>query len=182
MKDFEALIVSFGFKEGPFIIVFLCIMMLLVNLMGGLFSNILLAMRSSPVVKRPLSQRISFQLAASSQFFFVAYIIFYHTVLTSEIAVAQVIYWIFFILAAPLMALLGAQIGYLSQKKKIDQLKSKKYAAEWGQESGGTDDNKRSGDERREETDRRQVQVDLVSEEQRTAESRRSGTERRLAA
>jgi len=139
MKNFEELIVSFGFKEGPFIIVILCIMVLLVNFMGGLFSNIMLAMRSKPVVERSLVKRISFQLAASSEFFFIAYIVYYHTVLTAGIAFAQGIYWIFFLLAAPLLAMLGAQIGYLTQKKKIDKLKSKKYATEWEQGSEGTD-------------------------------------------
>ena len=49
-------------------------------------------------------------------------------------------------------------------------------------EAQNLNDNKRSGDDRRHDTDRRQVQVDLADEEQRTAESRRSGTDRREAA
>jgi len=135
MKDFEALIVSFGFKEGPFIIIILCIVVLLVNFMGGLFSNITLAMRSRPIVERSFYKRTSFHLAASSEFFFITYIVYYHTVLTSGIAFAQGIYWLFFILAAPLLAMIGAQIGYLTSKKKIDKLKSKNYAIEWEQKS-----------------------------------------------
>ena len=42
-------------------------------------------------------------------------------------------------MAAPLLAMIGAQIGYLTQKKKIDKLKSKKYATEWEQKSEGMD-------------------------------------------
>jgi len=118
MKDFEEFIVSFGFKDEPFIIIILCIMVLLVNFMGGLFSNIIRAMSSRPIVERSFYQRTSFHLAAASEFFFIAYIVYYHTVLTSEIAIAQAIYWTFFILAAPLLAMIGAQIGYLSQKKE----------------------------------------------------------------
>ena len=139
MKGFEEFIVSFGFKEGPFIIAILCIVVLLVNFMGGLFSNIMLAMRSRPIVERSFYQRTSFHLAASSEFFFIAYIVYYHTVLTSGIAIAQVIFWNFTVMGAPLLAMIGAQIGYLTSKKKIDKLKSKKYATEWEQESEGMD-------------------------------------------
>ncbi len=139
MKDFEKFIVSFGFKEEPFIIIILCIVVLLVNFMGGLFRNIILAMSNRPIVERSLFQRTSFRLAAGSEFFFIAYIVYYHTVLTSGIAFAQGIYWLFFVLAAPLLAMIGAQIGYLSQKKKIDKLKSEKYAIKVQQGSEGTD-------------------------------------------
>ncbi len=124
MKGFEAFIVSFGFKEGPFIVAILCIVVLLVNFTGGLIGNIMLAMSGRPITERPLLQRTSFRLAAASEFFFIAYIVYYHTVLTSEISFEQGIYWIFFILAGPLLAMIGAQIGYLTQKKKIDKLKS----------------------------------------------------------
>ncbi len=124
MKDFEALIVSFGFKEGPFIVIILCIVVLLVNFTGGLIGNIILAMGNRPIAERPLYQRTSFRLAAASEFFFIAYIVYYHTVLTSGISFEQGIYWLFFLLAAPLLAMIGAQITYLGFKKKIDKLKS----------------------------------------------------------
>ena len=126
---------SFGFREGPFIIVILCIVVMLCCFMGGLFSNIILAMRSSPIVKRPFFKRPSFRLAVATEFFFIAYIVYYHTVLTSGIVIAQVIFWNFTLMAAPLLAMFGAQIGYLTHKKKIDKLKSKKYAMEQQQQS-----------------------------------------------
>ena len=124
MKSFDAFIVSFGFKEGPFVVAILCIVVLLVNFTGGLFSNIILAMSGRPIVERPLIQRTSFRLAAASEFFFIAYIVYYHTILTSGIIIAQAIFWTFTILAAPLLAMLGAQIGYLGFKAKIEELKS----------------------------------------------------------
>ena len=139
MKSFDAFIVSFGFKEGPFVVAILCIVVLLVNFTGGLIGKIMLAMGNRPIVERPLVQRTSFRLAAGSEFFFIAYIVYYHTVLTSGIAFAQGIYWIFFIFAGPLLAMIGAQIGYLTQKKKIDKLKSEKYAMKVQQGSEGTD-------------------------------------------
>lgn len=128
MKELEAFIVSFGFREEPFIIFILCIVVLLVNFMGGLFSNIILAMGGRPIVERSLFQRTSFRLAAASEFFFLCYIGYYHLVLTSGIALEQAIFWNFTVIAGPLLAMIGAQIGYLTQKKKIDKLKSKEYA------------------------------------------------------
>ena len=130
MKDFEEFIVSFGFKEDPFLVAILCIVVLLVNFTGGLFSNIILAMSGRPIVGRPLLQRTSFRLAAASEFLFLCYIGYYHFILTSGIVVAQAIFWAFFIIAAPLLAMIGAQIGYLGFKKKIDELKSEEYALE----------------------------------------------------
>ena len=124
MKGFEEFMESFGFKEGPFIIAILCIMMLLINFMGGLFSNIILALRGRPIVERPLVKRTSFHLAAGCEFFFISYIVYYHTFLTSGMVVAQAIFWNFFAMAAPLLAMFGAQITYLGFKKKIDKLKS----------------------------------------------------------
>ena len=124
MKDFETFIISFGFKEGPFIVAILCIVVLLSNFAGGLFGNIMLAMGDRPITERPLLQRTSFRLAATSEFSFVAYIVYYHTVLAPGIVIAQGIYWLFYVLAAPLLAMIGAQIGYLIFKKKIENLKT----------------------------------------------------------
>ena len=124
MKGFEAFIQSFGFKEDPFLIGILCIVVLLINFTGGLFSNIILAMRGRPIVERPLVRRTSFRLAAASEFFFIANIVYYHTVLNPGIVIAQGIFWNFFIMAAPMLAMIGAQIGYLIFKKKIENLKT----------------------------------------------------------
>ena len=121
---------SFGFKEGPFIIAILCIMMLLINFMGGLFSNIILAMSGRQIIERPFFRRTSFHLAAASEFFFIVYIVYYHTIATSEIVIAQAIFWTFSILAAPMLAMIGAQISYLGFKGKIEELKSEDYVIE----------------------------------------------------
>ncbi len=130
MEGFEGFILSFGFKEDPFLIGILCIVMLLFNFTGGLFSNIILAMRGRRIVERPFFRRTSFSLAAASEFFFIGNIVYYHTVLNPGIVIAQVIFWNFFVMGGPLLAMIGAQIGYLTQKKKIDKLKSMKHSVE----------------------------------------------------
>ena len=130
MKGFEEFIVSFGFKEDPFLIGILCIVVMLVNFTGGLFGNIILAMRGRPIVEKPFFRRPSFRLAAAIEFFFIGNIVYYHTALSPGIVIAQAIFWNFFVIAAPILAMMGAQIGYLVQKKKIDKLKSRKKATE----------------------------------------------------
>ena len=122
MKGFEEFIVSFGFKEDPFIIAIICIVVLLVNFAGGLMSNIL-ASFGGPIKVRKLTARTSFRLVVASQIFFIAYIVYYHTILVTGIGLAQVIYWGFTLIAAPLLAALGAQLTYVAFAKKIEQLK-----------------------------------------------------------
>ena len=130
MKDFEEFIVSFGFREDPFIVAALCIVVLLSNFTGGLIGNIMVAMSGRPIVERPFYQRTSFRLAVASEFIFIAYIAYYHTISTSGIDIAQAIFWLFTLFCAPLLAMFGAQIGYLTFKKKIEELKSEEYATQ----------------------------------------------------
>ena len=130
MKGFEEFIVSFGFKEDPFLVAILCIVVLLGNFTGGLFSNIILAMSGRQIIERPFFRRTSFHLAAASEFFFIVYIVYYHTIATSEIVIAQAIFWTFSILAAPMLAMIGAQISYLGFKGKIEELKSEDFVIE----------------------------------------------------
>ena len=122
MKGFEEFIVSFGFKEDPFIVAILCIVVLLVNFAGGLMSNILAAF-GGPIKVRKLTARTSFRLVAASEFFFIAYIVYYHTILVTGVGLAQVIYWGFTLIAAPLLAALGAHLMYMAFAKKIEGLK-----------------------------------------------------------
>ena len=123
MERFEEIFVSFGFKDGPLIVAYLCILILLGNFMGGLISNILLALRGSPIVKRKLTNHMSFRLTLTSELCLVVYVIYYHAVLITEITWTQAFYWLFVLLAAPLLAALGAQSSYLIYAKKINELK-----------------------------------------------------------
>ena len=122
MKDFEEFIVSFGFREDPFIIAILCIVVLLVNFAGGLMSNIL-ASFGGPINVRKLTARTSFRLVAASEFFFIAYIVYYHSILVTGITLAQIIFCGFTLAAAPILAALGAQLMYMAFAKKIEGLK-----------------------------------------------------------
>ena len=120
----EKMIMSFGFTQNSMIIAVICIVVLLGNFTGGLLSNILLAQGKS-IKERGLTEKTSFRLAMVSELMLLLYALYYHAMLVGGINTAQIIYWAFTLLAAPLLALLGAQISYLMFAKKIDALKDK---------------------------------------------------------
>ena len=122
MKFLDKTVESFGFTQDPAIIAIICIMVLLVNFAGGLMANILIAF-GGPIEQRKITERTSFRLALMSELILIVYVIYYHTVLVTGITLAQVIFWMFTLIAAPILAALGAQLTYLAFAKKIEELK-----------------------------------------------------------
>ena len=122
MKAIDEFMGSFGFKEEPLILLIICVLALLLNLTGGLFTNIIRGM-GGPIKKTSLMSRTSFRLALVAELFLIIYIVYYHTVLVPGLETAQMIFWGFMLLASPLLALIGAQLTYLAFAKKIEELK-----------------------------------------------------------
>ena len=113
---------SFGFSVEALTLFFICALILMMNLAGGLFSNIILSF-GGPIHDRGLTKRTSFRLALVSELFLIIYIAYYHTVLVPGIEVAEMIFWGFMVLAAPLLAAIGAQLTYVAFASKIEDLK-----------------------------------------------------------
>ena len=122
MKGIEEFMGSFGFKEEPLILLIICILALLLNFTGGLFTNIIRGM-GGPIFEKSLMSRTSFRLALVAELFLIIYIVYYHTVLVPGLETAQMIFWGFMVLAAPLLALIGAQLTYVAFAGKIEDLK-----------------------------------------------------------
>lgn len=122
-SSLEKLIMSFGFTKDSLIVAIICLVMLLGNFTGGLLSNILIA-QGGPIADRKLTEKTSFRLALVSELMLVIYAVYYHAALMQSVNVAQVIYWGFTLIAAPLLAMLGAQLSYVAFAKKIDKLKA----------------------------------------------------------
>ena len=108
MDGIEEFMESFGFSVEALTLFFICALILMMNLAGGLFSNIILSF-GGPIHDRGLTKRTSFRLALVSELFLIIYIAYYHTVLVPGIEVAEMIFWGFMVLAAPLLAAIGAQ-------------------------------------------------------------------------
>jgi uncharacterized MnhB-related membrane protein len=137
--ELEKFLMSFGFTKDSLIVAIICLLVLLGNFTGGLLSNILLA-QGGPIAPRKLTEKTSFRLALVSELMLLIYAIYYHAALTQSINTAQVIYWGFTMFAAPLLALLGAQLSYVAFAKKIRKLKAdyrKKRLAEREAEKAG---------------------------------------------
>ena len=134
MAGIEDFMATFGFATGAFTIVIVCSLVLLLNFAGGLFSQIILAF-GGPIHERKMIQRTSFRLAMVSELMLIVYIVYYHTVLVPGIETAAIIYWVFMLLASPLLAALGAQLIYVALADKIEKLKKEGRRIERGEEA-----------------------------------------------
>lgn len=120
----EKLIMSFGFTRDSTVIAIICVVVLLGNFAGGLMSNIILA-QGKMIRERKLLEKTSFRLVVVSDLMLLIYAVYYHAMLVQSVNVAQLVYWAFTLIAAPLLAALGAQASYLAFAKKIEALKKK---------------------------------------------------------
>ena len=68
MKAIDEFMGNFGFKEEPLILLIICILALLLNLTGGLFTNIIRGM-GGPIFEKSLTTRTSFRWQSSRSFF-----------------------------------------------------------------------------------------------------------------
>ena len=146
MGGVEDFIESFGFAKDPFTIVIICVVVLLANFAGGLFSNIILAF-GGPIREKKMVQRTSFRLAIFSEMFLIIYIVYYHMALDIALGAAAIIYWVFIFLAAPLLAAIGAQLIYVALSDKIEKLKKEGRRIDSGQVAGEDDDGEPGEDE-----------------------------------
>ena len=134
MRAIEEFMESFGFTQETFIIAMLCLVVLLGNFAGGMFSSIILAF-SGPIHERKITQRTSFRLALVSELVLIVYAVYYHAVLVSQSDAGQVIFWVFTLFAAPVLAALGAQLTYIAFAAKIEELKEKGKALDRAERS-----------------------------------------------
>ncbi len=140
MGYLDDILKTFGFTQDSTVVAIFCILVLLGNFTGGLFANIFTAF-GGPIAERKLTERTGFRLAMVSELILILYIAYYHTVLVSGIDTAQLIYWGFTLLAAPLLAALGAQLTYVAFASKIEELKKEYRDFESGEEGEeGADD------------------------------------------
>ncbi len=122
MGGIEDFMKTFGFTTDSLTIIIICSLVLLGNFAGGLFTSIIRSF-GGPIHERKLTQRTSFRLTLVSELFLIIYIIYYHTVLVPGLETAELIYWVFIVLAAPLLAAIGSQLMYVAFAAKIEELK-----------------------------------------------------------
>ncbi len=136
MGYLEDTLETFGFTQDSTVVAIFCILVLLGNFTGGLMANIFVSF-GGPIAPRKKTQSTSFRLAMVAELILIVYVGYYHTVLVPGIGTAQMIYWAFTLLAAPLLAALGAQLTYVAFASKIEGLKKEYRDFESGE--GGED-------------------------------------------
>jgi len=144
MQNLEKFTRSFGFSEDPLLIIIVCVLLLLLNFSGGLFSNIILAF-TNITYKLKRIERPSFRLAVVSEAALVIFIVYVHTALDPAIGTAQMIFWGFVVLASPLFAAFGAQLSYVALANRIEELKrraAQPTAPQMEEENGGEEQGK----------------------------------------
>ena len=139
MSGLEDFMATFGFTKDAITIIIVSAVVLLANFAGGLFSQIILAF-GGPIREKKMVQRTAFRLAFVSELFLIIYIVYYHMALGIALGAAAIIYWIFILLAAPLMAAIGAQLIYVALSDKIEKLKKEGRRIERGEEAAEDDD------------------------------------------
>ena len=115
----EAILKMFLFSEHLLTIALVCLVVFLGNFFGGLIHSVVIAY-SGPQRVRPMKERLSFRLVLISDLFLIVYALYYHSVLVRTIELAQVFYWVFALVAGPLLALLGTQVTYVLFSKEIE--------------------------------------------------------------
>lgn len=115
----EQILTLFGFTTHQMFIAAVCSVVLLGNFFGGLMRNIALAFGGA-IKPRPITQTIGFRAALVSEVAIIIFALYYHAVLLGNVTAIQVIYWVFTLLSAPVLAYIGAQITYLIFQKRIE--------------------------------------------------------------
>lgn len=121
----KQILILFGFTKYQMIIAVFCLVILLGNFLGGLLRSIILA-HGGPLKPMKTTQTMGFRLVLMSELFMLIFALYYHGMLIQTIDVSHVIYWIFAITSAPVLAFMGSQITYLVFEKKITE-NYKKY-------------------------------------------------------
>ena len=135
----DAVLKFFGFVEHQYTIALVCLLVFLLNFAGGLLRSMVLAF-GPPIKERRIRDQISFRLCMATVLVLIVYALYYHGVLIEDIETGHVIYWVFSVLAAPLLGVIGSEItgiifGKMIERKKAEFRKweaaerAKKFAA-----------------------------------------------------
>jgi len=99
---------------------FACIIILAANFGGGILSTVLYAFESAVVVRK-MSDKPSFRLFVMSEVVFVVFLLYYYTVAGGRLINTEVGFWAASIVIAPLLAVIGAQIGRFAMWSRLKE-------------------------------------------------------------
>ncbi len=118
----DVILKMFGFTDLQYFIAIFCLVIFLCNLLGGLITSIILAY-SGPIRPRRMAEKLSVRWCLFSDLLMIVFAVYYHAALVHSIEPSHVVYWLFALIAAPLLAFIGSQITGLVFAKRIEDNK-----------------------------------------------------------
>lgn len=116
---FNDLVGVFGFDRYTSIIAAVSLTALLGCLCGGIAGSVLRAYSGS-IRPTGLFGKTSFRLIVVLEVMLIGFAAYYHTLMVGRLETGQIIFWVFTLLALPVLGVIGSQIGYLLFRQKID--------------------------------------------------------------
>jgi hypothetical protein len=113
----------FGFNKHQFIIASFCLVVLLGNFLGGLLRSISLAY-GGPIRPRKATDSMAFRMVLASELTVAIFALWYHGILVSSISVSHLVYWVFTLMTAPVLAFIGSQVTHMIFSSRIQANKA----------------------------------------------------------
>lgn len=117
-------------------VILICVSLLLFNLLGGIVSMALHA-HEKPGPELALPQKISFRLFMITQIMFIIGIVYFYSLSKAPTNI-QIIYLVFTVMMAPLMAKFGSILSGVAYAKKL--AKRKKVHLKWVEDNMSEED------------------------------------------
>lgn len=110
---------AFGFSRYTVLIAAVSLTALLACLCGGIAGSVLQAHGGAI---RPLAmfRKTSFRLIIVLEVLLLGFASYYHALMIGRLETGHVVFWAFTLLALPVLGVIGAQVGYLLFRRKID--------------------------------------------------------------
>lgn len=110
---------AFGFSRYTVLIAAISLTALLACLCGGIAGSVLQAHGGAI---RPVSmfRKTSFRLIVVLEVLLLGFATYYQALMVGRLEQGHMVFWAFTLLSAPIFGVIGAQIGYLLFRRKID--------------------------------------------------------------
>ncbi len=114
----ESVLNLFHFTEFQYYIAVFCTVIFLGNFLGGLIYGLILAY-GGPIRPRRLTHRIAFRWCLFSDLVLILFALYYHAALIRLLEPSHVVFWLFSLIATPILAYISSEITGLIFRKRI---------------------------------------------------------------
>lgn len=116
---FDHLAQAFGFSRYNVLITAVSVTALLACLCGGIAGRVLQA-HGGAIRPRSMLGKTSFRLIVVLEVLLMGFAAYYHGLMIGRLDPGHIVFWVFTLTAMPVLGVIGAQLGYLMFRRKID--------------------------------------------------------------